>query len=468
MMNEILAILPKELQNQIKEVQFQQQTAGTEIERGGKKILIPENMTTDAAIEYLTRKRDEEENYFDFSEVFDAFPLDAAHALKVTLENEFGVTITTKKVIQTLFGPMEINCQMVNCQTGPHSHTPVPWGVIVVPGIEGSMETSFAKKDGRVVMSINGQCKGKHREKLFSFFDDVRKTLRENSIYKGKAIKLNFRDSDGDRLEIGRDPHWQPEFIDLASAEEAIYNQETHDQIEVALLQAIRYTDRLRERGIPVGRKVLLEGDYGTGKTLTAALTAKECVQNDWTFLYVTDVRDIDQAMDIARQYSPCVVFVEDVDHVNDHGDRTVQVLSTALDGVENKDREVMVVMTTNHVNKIPTILKRPGRMDAIVHVGRPNADTTVRLVEHYAGGVLAVDSEDDIKEALEAVAGQSASFVREVVERAKLSAIRNEDGSIDVHDLKTAASMMKHHAQVLNGSFKPESASLHYAESAS
>ena len=41
----------------------------------------------------------------------------------------------------------------------------------------------------------------------------------------------------------------------------------------------IRHSPKMRELGLPLKRAVLFEGDYGTGKTLGAFLTAQKCLE---------------------------------------------------------------------------------------------------------------------------------------------------------------------------------------------
>lgn len=445
-------------QEQFNELMFRQETQGIAIVQSENELRVPKDMKLSTAIKMLERQMNELESNFNTMETFDAFFFDALWAVKKVIEAEFGCSFTDGETVMTMFGPMKVDARMIKVEASPGVVVDLPFGDIILPGIEGEITTKFGELDGRVVLRLHACVKGKHREALSMFFGKIRDYLKTNSLYKGKAIKLNFRDSDGDRLS----PHPDncPKFI-KTSEPVVIFNESTQRQLDVALLNGIKYSDRLRERGIPVGRKILMEGDYGTGKTLTASQTAHTCVTNDWTFIYVTDGRDLGEALKVAEQYSPACVFVEDIDHIfqiEDKGEknREINALSLCLDGVDNKNREVMLVMTTNKVQDIPTILKRPGRTDAIIHIGRPDEDTVTRLVEHYANGWLANVDSYEIKEAIQPVVGQSASFIRELVERAKLIAVSNDDGQITADDLSTAADMMAHHAAILDGNYEP------------
>jgi len=447
--------IPPDIATQLEELRFRASTDGTDVVVQGKKLILPVGMSKTDAVSYLNRKIVEEDTSFDIQETIEAFPFDAARALKLVLEDMYGEPLSEGKEIQTVFGPFKLNCQMIRLEVSKGKYEMIPWGTINIPGV-GRITMGFAALNDRTVLSLEATVLGKHRDNLTELLTKVRAKAADLSIFKGQAVKLEFRNYDGERVVMG--PDWAPEFVDLTTSPKPIFNERAANEIEVALLNPIRHTDVLRKRDIPVGRRVLLEGEYGNGKTLTAAHLARECVKNNWTFFYCTDVRDIDQTMKIAVNYGPAVVFVEDVDHVILHAENdneaqlNVQNLSTAFDGVDNKDSEVMLVMTTNNVDAIPKILKRPGRMDAIINIGNPDQDTVVRLVRQYAGQFIDTKFDDaSIKKAVEPIIGQSASFVRELVERAKLGSVTNEDGAITPADISTAAGMMAHHAKVLD-----------------
>jgi SpoVK/Ycf46/Vps4 family AAA+-type ATPase len=79
---------------------------------------------------------------------------------------------------------------------------------------------------------------------------------------------------------------------------------------------------------VPLKRGVLLEGPYGTGKTLTAFVTAKKCVENGWTFIMLDRVAALKEALTFARMYAPAVVFAEDIDR-SVEGERTVGLMTS-------------------------------------------------------------------------------------------------------------------------------------------
>jgi len=156
--------------------------------------------------------------------------------------------------------------------------------------------------------------------------------------------------------------------------------------------------------------------------------------------------------MNLAEQYAPAVVVAEDVDRVMD-GDRNSasDALSYALDGVDTKTREIILILTTNRVDAIQPLFLRARRINSVVNVDTPNSETVYRLLDLYSNGTLH-GSKTDFMEAINPMLGQSSSFIHEVVDLAKLSAIsRDEDLQITPLDVKTSVAILMNHANLLN-----------------
>lgn len=426
------------------------------VERSGNKIIIPENMDLSDAQRYLREKEQEEETYVAVAEDVNAFPLDGAVAFYNVLRRRYGWT--NLKPTPGMFGS-EHPPKMIGVSIGHNETQQVPWGRCEVPNISGHMDTSSNHNEvGLPIFRLTGQVKRKHEKIVAEIAADVRKEVAANSIYKGKAIRINFRDTDGDKI-TDFSSGFSPVFLDMEkhSKQVLVYSEETRKVVQTNLLNPVQNTQKCRNIGIPLKRGILLSGSYGTGKTLTGYQMATECVQNGWTFIYLEDVRDLDMALSFAKMYMPCVLFSEDVDRCV-AGPRTAEmdkVLNT-LDGITSKDTEIMVVLTTNHQNFINPAFIRPGRMDTIVQVGAPDESAVIKLVRSYGTQekeCVIEASDNEILESLLPIKGANAAFFREVVERAKLSAITHSDGSIVTikkDDLNSAALTLKDHVRML------------------
>lgn len=426
------------------------------IERAGEKIILPASpreMTLNEGVSALQRLAKEEEAVTAVCEYITSYPLDGAVALMRVLKRRFGWT----NLVPTpgFFGPTPPT--QVGVDIGYKQTIQVPWGSMQVPGVEGRIQTGWDIKDNMPVFVISGEIKRRSEALVHAIAEEVRQEVATNSIYRHQALRLTFRHSDG-RLIDDEDfnPSMGPKFLDLSSVDEtqAVFSERVAEQIGTSLYTPITHTERCRKHRIPLKRGVLLEGKFGTGKTLTAYITAKKCVDNKWTFIYLDDVRDLDRAIKFAKEYGPAVIFAEDVDRVvaGERDEDMDRVLNT-IDGLDSKDSELIVVLTTNNVDDIHQAFIRPGRIDAVISIAPPDAQVVVRLIRKYGGeSIKATDAE--LLEVVGPIVGQNAAVTREVVERAKLSAISHSEGDdleIEASDIEFAVISMAKHLKLLN-----------------
>jgi transitional endoplasmic reticulum ATPase len=102
--------------------------------------------------------------------------------------------------------------------------------------------------------------------------------------------------------------------------------------------------------------------------------------------------------------------------------DNVIDHILNVIDGVESKSTEIMIVLTTNDIENITPALLRPGRLDAVIYIDKPDAKAAERLARQYGRGLISDD--EDISEAAAALAGRIPAVIREAVERSKLAAI--------------------------------------------
>jgi transitional endoplasmic reticulum ATPase len=329
----------------------------------------------------------------------------------------------------------------------------------MVPKVTGYLSTGWKEDNGMPIFNLTATVKRRYEKTVAEIAKRIREIVAAESIYRGQAVKLNFRDNDGER-QSSFSPTFAPRFIDLKkyANQQIVYAADTERMIETNLFNPVRYTDRCRKNGVPLKRGILLEGRYGTGKTLTAHRLAQICVENGWTFLYVEDVRDLDMAVAFAKLYQPCVLFAEDVDRTMPNGPRTPEIdkILNTLDGVESKHLEVMTVLTTNHVGGIHSGFLRPGRIDTVIPILAPDNGAMLRLVRHYGktkdGQPIVEGTDEAIIEAVKGLKGSNAAFVQEAVERAKLSAIGNSDDKMVIRpeDISVAVASMQTHIRMV------------------
>lgn len=423
-----------------------------DVKHNGTEIILPSkpaNMSLDTAIKTLQLRKKEEETEVSIREPMEAFPWDGAFCFFQAMSDMFGwaQAVPTK----SFFG--DYPPQVISIDVGYDQRADIIWGEFQIPGIKGVLNCSTETKDGRRIFCIGGWTLRKHHPLIKELAEKTREYLKTKSIYRGKAFRIFTRD-DG-TMDYDR----QPAFIDAQSfrPEELIFSEELEEQINTNLFTPIKATDACRKNKIPLRRGILLEGPFGTGKTLTAGATAKLCEENDWTFIILDKVQSLKAALEFARLYPPAVVFGEDIDRATS-GDRTSKLdeILNIIDGVVGKRAEIITVLTTNDVASINQAMLRPGRLDAVIPLRAPDAKAVEKLVQVYSRNLLPENA--DLTEIGVELQGQIPAVIRETIERAKLYAISRTGGDVNGKNIKLAESDlvhaargMKNHLELLN-----------------
>jgi len=195
--------------------------------------------------------------------------------------------------------------------------------------------------------------------------------------------------------------------------------------------------------GIQAGKAVLLYGPPGTGKTLIAKAVANESGAN---FISVSGpeiaskwMGETEQAIrkifKKAKQMSPCIVFFDEIDSIapkRGNGDsqaweRVVAQLLTAIDGVESMSR-VMIMAATNRPDMLDPALLRPGRIDRMILVGKPNAEARMSILKVHTRRMPLKGV--DLKSLAELTDGYVGADIEALCREAGLLAYRNNNAT--------------------------------------
>ncbi len=408
--------------------------AVAEVVRHGDKLILPEKMKIPEAIDLLERRLRYEQEEVAIQETFLAFPQDGAYAMDKVLSEMFGWT--PAEGIPSFFGKQPP--QMLSVDIGPDEVVQVPWGRFSLPNVNGYVQSSAQFKDGRVCFHLTGVVKRDSELTVREFFAQIRAYLKVNSIYRGKAIKIRFKDEDGEALSMP-----EPKFLRTADIkpENLIYSKDVQNSIQTNLFTPIlRVRDCIANK-IPVKRGVLLGGKYGCGKTLAAHVASKYAVDSGLTFIYVTRADELADAIGFAKLYGDpaAVLFCEDIDRAI-QGERTVKVddILNIIDGIDSKELNLITVLTTNHLDNINAAMLRPGRLDAIIEVTEPDAEAAERLLRFYGGE--AIEKDEDLTDAAAKLEGVIPAVIAEVVKRAKLAQLGLQEPGTKVTKLTGAA----------------------------
>lgn len=337
----------------------------------GTKIVLPEQYSgrVEAAVDFLKAYIKDQSETYSFKKKFNYRPWDGAAAFQRAMKMVFGTAGIGKK-IQTFFG--DIPPEFHTIDVGVNQTESVPWGRVGLNILDAEFNLGGTKdRELGLLFQLSVTAPKKYRKEIDAFFRVVEQELKDNSIYKGKAINAAS----------------QPAFVDvdMIDPKSVIYSDETLRQLGANLWTLLENTDMMRREGISLKRAILFEGPYGTGKTLGGLLTAQRAVRNGWTFIMVRPGQDdLQEALQTAQIYAPAVVWFEDIDILSSGSTSAIDIsrILDMLDGASSKGKEVIAGFTTNHVDRLPKGVLRPGRIDAIVHVGGLDVNGYRKLVE--------------------------------------------------------------------------------------
>jgi len=409
----------------------------------GKTITLPKDpakMPLKEAIKTLQRFEQDENTEVQVHEIIDAYPLDAAVAFVKAMQRLYGWA--SPVATPGFFGPKPPSYIGVKVGKNKEDVVQCPMGSFMLPGVTRRIETGIYPGIGFV---IHGVVLQKEKQVILELATETRRIVEAESIYKGKAIRITLNDDDEFSVQT------PPEFMDTSSVDEGslVFNDDITQQINTNILVPIKHTELCKKNKIPLKRGILLEGPYGTGKSLTAAMVARVCEDNGWTFILLNRVQGLKAVLEFANRFKPAVVFAEDVDRIAADRDEAMNDLINTIDGVVSKRSEIMTVLTTNHADRLNPVILRPGRLDAVISLKAPDQETVKKLLAFYAGKLLPADA--DLNSSARELAGQIPASIRECVERAKLGMIGRGDNKLSDHDILIAAQTMKNHLALLN-----------------
>jgi len=342
-----------------------------------KQIMLPQGLTLKVATKLLSAQAQALEEEHDFDKVFPFRPFDGAYACQEVLKKIFGVT-GQGRAVYGMFGE-KYPPKFVNVEVQPGKEVRVPWGKVDFPLLDAVMTTGYQNDPQKgALFQLTITAPKKFAAQIEGLFIAIEEYLKQNSIYKGKCI-----------IGVGRVTRVgfeSPQFLDpyMVDPESVAYKQEVYDRLNASVWGPIRTAALQRAEGQKLNRKTLLEGPYGTGKSLAGGLTARVAFDNGWTFVQCkTGEDDLEMVLKMAELYAPAVVFMEDVDNLIEKDPKEMAKLLELFDGMSTKNKEVMVLMTSNHVETMSKGMTRAGRIDAVIHIGDLDAEAIQRLIAH-------------------------------------------------------------------------------------
>jgi transitional endoplasmic reticulum ATPase len=383
-----------------------------------------------------------------------AYPWDGAYALFRAMQKKFGYA----DMIAAKDASGSTPPTMVSLKLPDGTMVNVPWGRLQFPGLDDKSFLETKYDNGQMKFVVTGQIKRKFQKAVDELMLLTERILKEESIYKGNAIRVDLSFLTDSSLTMA-----QPEFLNNSVSsikdEDILMNEVTRLNYSAVLLR-IQKTKQCVKNGVQIKHGALLAGPYGTGKTLLAKYTAKIGIENGWTFIYLEDARQLKHALRLAEMYAPCVVFTEDIDKAVE-GTRSVDMnaILNTLDGIDTKSNPIITVLTTNHIENINKAFLRAGRIDSLITMTALDNVTGHQFLERFArdkAGNSLLNPEADYAEAGAALTGIVPAFASEVINKAKMYALYNNRELLEPSDIMTASESFKEHIRLTTENIQP------------
>jgi hypothetical protein len=150
------------------------------------------------------------------------------------------------------------------------------------------------------------------------------------------------------------------------------------------------------ERGLNYRRGYLLYGSPGNGKTSLCLALAKN-YDKDVYFLNLNDLEKDNNLFQTFRNIKDnSILILEDIDASfgNRNGDKNISfsALLNCIDGAFSK-HGIIIIMTTNHPEKLDFALLREGRIDFQLEIDNPSKDIVEKYLSFFYGKNIILDN---------------------------------------------------------------------------
>lgn len=325
------------------------------------------------------------------------------------------------------------NIDTVDVTLADGSRTKVPFGKISLEELGEDSEININYDNDRHLLLIKGQCQFKYQSLIDDIVERTKELLATESIYKNQALEITNLS--------------EPKIMTLAGIDKQFMVLSKKTEFELQPLRSrILYPEKCAAKGIPLKYGCLLEGKYGTGKTLLAFKLAKDAVNNGWSFVYLKDPSLLAETLRMCkvvdRSGHGVIVFVEDIDQVTrGNRDSAMQDILNTLDGGDTKDMNVITLFTTNHIELIEPTFLRGKRIGSVITMDCLDAETAERFIRETFSEKEGYTVDEDLSEVCNYIAQAeiAPAFMAEIVESTKSKLIFTEETHVTSFHIKTS-----------------------------
>lgn len=234
------------------------------------------------------------------------------------------------------------------------------------------------------------------------------------------------------------------DFDDIKGCEEA--KKQLNELVELFLTN--------EQLPIPKPKGFIMYGASGVGKTMLAKAFAKK---SNMPFLSLSGSSFVEKYVGVgakrvrelfqtAQQNAPCIIYIDELDALgsrneggnNSERESTINEFLIQLDGIK-KSEDILVIGSTNFLDKLDKALIRAGRFDRKIELKLPTKQERFEIIQHLNSTKYKTSlTEEDLHVVAKMTYGSSPAEIVNLFQQAFIIAFRNKK-EVDINHFREA-----------------------------
>lgn len=359
------------MQNEINNSMIHSQINSYEQKQKEKLVeLGKSNKSYKNILAYLEAEIRQSTRMSSFNYKIHCFKDDGVYQLNRAIESIYGA-VNFKKDTNPSGG--ESVMQTIDIQLASGERIKTLYGKVALPDAGEDAHIDISYDTSSDFLYVSGRCEFRYSSMIDEIVKLAEKLLKTDSIYKNQAIELS--------------ENFTPRIMDLSTYDKEFVVLSDQAKYELQpLMSRVLHPEECRKKGIPLKTGVLLDGAYGTGKTLQAFKIASQAIKKDWCFIYIKEPSYLARTLRLAKSLDEngngVIIFLEDLDQIaRGNRDSAMQDILNTLDGGDTKNMNVISIFTTNHIELIEPTFLRGKRIGSVISLGFLDRKTALEYI---------------------------------------------------------------------------------------